>query len=180
MREAGLEVNDVQRIHLGENVTRESHSIMSEDPELRIPLQLKGVFSCFPTRALTEEEATACDEYPVVWLTPDARVWNPHCDSYAAANERSFLDEEGELLYPEPKRRKLIHESENEGDVFDISVSGDQYEAAIDAAICAVNDIAANPQDDSPGVVSDDTFNFDQDDPIRANVADLSGAFNPT
>ena len=60
MREAGLTVNDVPRIHCGREVTRESHSIIAEgNVDLRIPLRLRGIFSCFPSRALTREEEDA-------------------------------------------------------------------------------------------------------------------------
>ena len=57
MHEAGILVNDVVRIHCGENVSLDSHSIIvtEEDIELRIPLRLDGIFSYFPTRSLTSE-----------------------------------------------------------------------------------------------------------------------------
>ena len=46
----------------------------------------------------------------VVLVTPDSKVWDPYCDSYAKQEEK-FLDFRGELKHPpEPKRRKIIDE----------------------------------------------------------------------
>ena len=63
MKETGLEVNDVPRIHYDE-VTRLSHSIIcrGENAKLRVPLWLRGAFSYFPTRKLTADEIDKCNE----------------------------------------------------------------------------------------------------------------------
>jgi hypothetical protein len=168
LREAGLVVNDVPRIHCGDGVTRESHCIIA-DSGLRIPLFLRGVFSYFRTRALTTDEQLECDAMEYVMLTPDSDHWDPYCDSYSQ-NEESFLDFRGDLVYPEPKRRKLI----DENDYVDIDVSHERFEAAIDAVV-ASNDVTfvtePNPQDGN-------TYNLDHDDPIRANLCDLSACFD--
>ena len=58
MREAGLTVNDVPRIHTrpGE-LSNETHCIVvkasSNGGDLKIPMKLDGIFSYFPTRKLT-------------------------------------------------------------------------------------------------------------------------------
>ena len=54
MIEAGLKVNDVPNIHIErQNLTNESHYIMSTSDgnvtEIRIPMQLDGIFSYFTT-----------------------------------------------------------------------------------------------------------------------------------
>ena len=54
MREAVLKANDVINIHIEhQNLTNESHCIVStadgNGTELRIPIQLDGIFSYFPT-----------------------------------------------------------------------------------------------------------------------------------
>ena len=54
MREAGFKVNDVPKIHIErQNLTSESHCIVSTadgtGTELRIPMQLDGIFLYFPT-----------------------------------------------------------------------------------------------------------------------------------
>ena len=74
MREAGLTVNDVPRIHCGTNVTKDSHCIVaSGEVHLRIPLRLRGVFSFFPSRALEPSEIENCDEMECVCLTPEGK-----------------------------------------------------------------------------------------------------------
>ena len=45
-REAGFLVNDVPRIQC-QTATKDSHTIISEDGDLRIPFRLHGVFSYF-------------------------------------------------------------------------------------------------------------------------------------
>ena len=175
MQKAGLVVNDVPKIHCGNEVTRESHCIISVKPSLRIPLHLDGVFSCFKTRALTTHEQTTCDEFEYIKLSP-AGVWDPHDDTYAS-NENSFFDWKGELVYPSPKRRKII----DERDYVNISVTEARFEKAIDE-MAMNNDVAYVTDDESqtsnPQDGPSDMFNMDQDDPIRANICDLSALFD--
>ena len=78
-----LEVNDVPRIYIWDEVTRESHSIMLPKVDLRIPLQLSSVFSYFESRSLTDKEIEECETMDLVLVTPDSKVWDPHCNSYA-------------------------------------------------------------------------------------------------
>ena len=47
IRETGLEVNAVPRIHIRDEVKRESQSIMLPQVDLKIPLRISGVFSYF-------------------------------------------------------------------------------------------------------------------------------------
>ena len=66
LREAGLIVNDVPRIHTKvEELTNETHCIVARESEvgidLKIPLKLDGIFSCFNTRKLTSEEIEDCE-----------------------------------------------------------------------------------------------------------------------
>ena len=104
MWEAGLVVNDVPRIHCGENVTRESHSIIDEETGFRIPLRLRGIFSCFDTRSVTPDEVDNCTEMDVVYLSPDSPTWDPHSEVYST-NEDIFLDDQGELVYPRSQQK---------------------------------------------------------------------------
>lgn len=57
MREAGLIVNDIPRIH-DPNPSDKSHSIMTDgrDSDLRISMSLWGIFSFFHTRIPTRDE----------------------------------------------------------------------------------------------------------------------------
>ena len=50
-----LEVNDVPRIYIWDEVTRESHSIMLPQVDLSIPPQLSGVFFYFESQYLTDK-----------------------------------------------------------------------------------------------------------------------------
>jgi hypothetical protein len=87
MREAGLIVNDVPKIHLREP-TVDDHAILFDDCDLKIPLALWGIFSYFPTRAPTTAQLEACDD--VYLLTPNGN-WNPHSDAYSR-NEENMLE----------------------------------------------------------------------------------------
>ncbi len=60
MQEAGLIVNDVPQIHTcTEDLTNKTHCILTDgeedDPKLKIPLKLDGIFSYFEMRKLTED-----------------------------------------------------------------------------------------------------------------------------
>ena len=74
MQEAGIEVNDVPRIHIWDELIRESHSIMIPQVDLRIPLWLSGVFSYFATRYMKNKKIEECDGMEMVLITPDTKV----------------------------------------------------------------------------------------------------------
>ena len=75
MRAARVTLNDNQKIH-SKDPTIDNHCITFEDSDLRIPLQLSGVFSYFHTRKPTFSELHEC---PKLFLTPYANDWNPNC-----------------------------------------------------------------------------------------------------
>ena len=110
MRADGVIVNDVPKIHCEDPVV-DDHCVSFDHSDLRIPLQLNGVFSYFRTRVPTEREIHECEK---VFLTPDSSVWNPYCQSYER-NERSMLDFEGNMS--EPSRRsknQVVFEDEDD------------------------------------------------------------------
>ena len=74
MQEAGLVVNEVPRIHCGEDVTLESHSIIDEESLLRIPLHLCVIVSYFETRSINPDEVDDCDSMNVIYLSPDSPI----------------------------------------------------------------------------------------------------------
>ena len=76
MEEAGLEVDEKPKIH-SRDLQVSNHSIYDPETELRIPLKLRGIFSCFNTRALTQEEISNCMDYDTIFLTPDSERWDP-------------------------------------------------------------------------------------------------------
>ena len=75
MRACGVIVNDVPKIHC-EDPAVDNHCTPFDNSDLRIPLQLNGVFSCFHTRVPTERELNECAK---VFLTPDLSDSNSHC-----------------------------------------------------------------------------------------------------
>ena len=98
MQENGIIVNECAKIHC-EDPTREDHAIIFKGYNLRISLQLHGIFSYFVTRKPDIESLKDAHEplncaTEIYTLTP-AR-WNPHTDVYAL-NEESIVDWEGNI-----------------------------------------------------------------------------------
>jgi hypothetical protein len=100
LRQAGVEVNDVPKIHVPEP-TEQDHSMYFKETGLPIPLGLWGTFSYFPTSKPTADEIHSSDE--IYLLTPSQ--FNPHDDAYAV-NEDSMLDWEGNMV--DRSQRKQI------------------------------------------------------------------------
>jgi hypothetical protein len=90
LRKAGLIVNDVPRINCGKELNDESHCIIERDVGMKIRLSLRGIFSGFNSRELSQTEVDNCDDYNVVMLTLDSDSWDPYDDVYAD-NERRYL-----------------------------------------------------------------------------------------
>ena len=61
MREAGIKLNKIPKIHLN-NPDVEGHSIIFSETSFRIPLSLKGVFSYFPVPKPTVEVLNECED----------------------------------------------------------------------------------------------------------------------
>ena len=95
LREMGVTVNDVSKIHK-EDPTVDDHAITFVETGFRIPLSLWGIFSYFPTSKPTHDDLL--DPNEVYILSP--ATWNPHSDAYST-NEESMLDWEGNM---QPKR----------------------------------------------------------------------------
>ena len=79
MREGGVIVNDIPKMHCSDP-TINDHCISFKDANLRIPLQLNGIFSYFQTRKPLASELYGKDK---IFITPDSSEWNPHCESYS-------------------------------------------------------------------------------------------------
>jgi len=69
LREYGHTVNDVPK-HLGGT----THSIITEDKQMNIPLELRGIISYFPVQTPTDHELDKC---PSIILTSEYE-WNPY------------------------------------------------------------------------------------------------------
>ena len=87
MRCQDIIVNEVplQDLQPGQR-TKHSHSIISEDPDLHIPLSLKGTMSGFNVRAPTWDEVNDDDKAIKVHMTSHA-VWEPHNKSFQQMEE---------------------------------------------------------------------------------------------
>jgi hypothetical protein len=92
MRMGGVVVNNTPKIHCIEPST-EDHCLSFKDSELRIPMQIMGMFLFFHCRMPVADKLESCDK---IFLTPDSTDWNPHCESFAK-NEESMLDFEGNM-----------------------------------------------------------------------------------
>jgi hypothetical protein len=108
LRQAGLNVKEVPKIHVDEPTTAD-HSITFPETGFRIPLSLWGVFSYFPT---TEPTATMMQESEEIYLLTPSR-FNPHDDAYAA-NENSTLDWEGNIVERQHRSTVLLTDVEED------------------------------------------------------------------
>ena len=105
MSEAGLKVNDTPKIHV-ENPQVEDHSIYFPKEDVRIPMELSGIFSCFPTCKPSAQDLEECEN--VLTLTPDG-AWDPHNDAFAR-NEMNMLDSDGNMIEEKHRIRILLSE----------------------------------------------------------------------
>ena len=96
MREAGIKVNDVAKIHCGDAVTEKDHTISDRETGLFIPLQLRSIFSYFPSRKPDDDDLV---DGVMVFMTPDGPTWDAYDQTYAD-NERSLTNKKGELRPP--------------------------------------------------------------------------------
>lgn len=78
----GIIVDDVP-VHLAPEGRASTHSIICTDDNLSIPMSLKGVISCFPTRTQTPDILLTCKR---VVLT-DENSWDPHSESFQEQEE---------------------------------------------------------------------------------------------
>lgn len=171
MREAGLEVNDIPKIHV-DQPTKCHHSIFCAETDLRIPLKLRGVFSYFPTRRLTHQELQDEDFHDIIFLSPDAPAWDPHLPHWADM-EDSFLDHEGEIVgKPEREDHHLVQDDDM--CISSLSVTVADVERAVNACVSSAY-LAAPPDPEPPPDELDSTI---LEDPIRANVCSIDAKYD--
>lgn len=131
MREAGIIVNDTPKIHKEDPSIDDHAIIIPHESNLRIPLQLNGVFSFFHTRCPTADEIRYCDNK--IFITPDSESWDPYSSHYAE-NEAAMLDWEGNIMEERyrAKRQKI------DDDLYEVSnVTATQYNDMVDATIAS-------------------------------------------
>ena len=107
LREAGLQLKDVPKIHC-DDPTDDDHTIQDLETGMFIPLELDGVFSVFNTRA---PEPDDLENGIIVTITPEGRNWNPYCEVYAE-NEASMTDNRGDILPSQYIHQDLIVEDD--------------------------------------------------------------------
>ena len=130
MREAGVVVNDVAKIHKG-SPTRDDHSILFPEAKLHIPLKLNGIFSYFNVRKPKLHEVRYYDK---VFITPDSTDWDPY-SAHFSENEDLLMDSDGNILdFPHAPKHVI--------DIPSPLLSTDNFEVAcnrvLDTAFCSI------------------------------------------
>jgi hypothetical protein len=94
LRSHGIIVDDCPK-HLAPDPAKATHSIFVPQHNLSIPLQMKGVLSCFPTRYPTTQELESC-----IWveMTSD-KEWDPHSEEFA--EQEGMVEEEVNTITPD-------------------------------------------------------------------------------
>ena len=92
MRLNGIEVNECPKF-MSSNPSIKDHSIYFPEHNERIPLQLQGIVSYFPSRKPDEDEMYKHLHFD---LTPPKPTWNPHDTTYSS-QESSMLTYDGEI-----------------------------------------------------------------------------------
>ena len=141
MRAGGVIINDVPKSQC-DNPTVSHHCISFKQCELKIPLQLNGIFSFFHHRVPTPSELEGCDK---VFITPDSDSWNPHCESFAR-NEQSMMDFDGNIAASH-RQTRYVMEPENIDEPYELSsVTVDAWGSHIDQVIADSHcvDVLAN------------------------------------
>ena len=172
MRQGGAIVNDIPKIQcLDPSI--DDHCIKFTTCDLRIPLQLIGVFSYFHTRKPTSKELFDKDK---IFLTPDSSNWNPHCLSFEQ-NERTMLNYEGELNEPRRRENKPMTIDNDDNDIFELSsVTVESWQNHVDS-----NYNNAYIADDNFDNTSDDFDNqFAKSLNIRAEISKVQATLGST
>jgi hypothetical protein len=161
IREASLYLDETPKFQ-SNDLSLDNHCIYDEVSGLRIHLQLKGTFSYFATRALTDDEQANWENYHIVHLTPDSDSWNPHSLHFAEA-EASMMDCNGEIVGSKKRNRTIFDEVEVDvSEMYSDPWTWDNFQRLVDDQLDACDSIAP---------LSDDNVAMMEDDGIRAQVA---------
>ena len=102
IREAGIELHDTPKIQVKDPSVND-HSLYFPSAQVRIPLQLWGIFSYFPSKKPTSQILNDCED--IFMLTPSN--WDPHEPAYKL-NEESMLDWDGNIVSKEHRHQILL------------------------------------------------------------------------
>ena len=113
MRQQGIQVNEVPLLHTKtSDRSPTTHSISTEDLQLHIPLELKGVMSGFETRKPTWKEVRDSQDNETihVHMTNEAE-WKPHSKTPAEeeAGLRAHLTNEYDIRIYESRQLSHLH-----------------------------------------------------------------------
>ena len=177
IREASLFLDETPKFQ-STNLSQNNHTIYDEETGMRIHLQLSGTFSYFPTRKLTAHEEEHCDDYPIVFLTPDSDRWDPQSSHYAE-QEAAMIDHEGDIAQHDRKMKTVF----NDADIAEMYAETEPctwqfFEDVVDAIFLdndpnpfVVEPVADDDEDDETKL---------NNDGIRAQLASLSVVHEPS
>ena len=167
MREAGLQVDEIPKLHVTEP-TQEHHSVYDSETKLRIHLKLNGVFSYFWCIKLTHDEIDKWEEHNVVFLTQDAESWNPN-NEYCAEVDDGMLDVDGDITMRAAREKNELISAADISSLYDDSITWDCYKTIVD------EQLGLSCVDEGSNFSDDDTYRLNAD-PIFANICDVSSA----
>ena len=139
LREAGIHINDIPKIHL-EDPGENDHAICFKD--FRIPLKLNGIFSYFNSSKPTEEQVRDLDN--LYLLTPTGK-WDPHNSVYST-NEDAMLDWEGNIKTTSTKVKIVLEDIQEDPAVSAAMLIGAIEAHAIDRRFCGAAGNLARPR----------------------------------
>ncbi len=143
LREAGLYVDETPK-HQVANPTVDNHVIVDSETGMRIHLSLNGIFSSFPTRALTLEEIEDWDTYPIVFITPDSIAWYPYASHYAE-KEATMLDSNGLIVEHDTWPPQVLFTEADLYKLYGEPVAWDKFNNAIDQVFASEDKILGCP-----------------------------------
>lgn len=173
LREAGVRVNDVPKVQIADPGI-DDHTLYFQEKDLRIHLQLHGIFSYFRTRAPTSTEIDDFHEDNALLITPDSNEWDPSPSHYAEMEE-SMIDSDGNMVDRERRVNFLLPEDtdQDNDDGYISFCSADTVEKAIDF----VHDQREPSTPVSPSVPSDELTALQNlvSKAAEAHISSLSG-----
>lgn len=113
MREAGITVKDVAKIHV-ENPTNLDLAVVFENMNFKVSLSLRRTLSYFESSKSTRGTMLDCDE--IYLLTPTR--WNLHTTVYEE-NEAIMIDWKRDIVEPKYRNQIILKDvdSDDEGDI---------------------------------------------------------------
>ena len=88
-------------------MTEEDHTIQESETGLFITMQVKSIFSYFPSRKPNVDDL---DDGVVVTMTPEGSIWDAY-DQNFADNERSMFNWREELRPPKYVHKEFVGEN---------------------------------------------------------------------